>query len=358
MTLRSRAPGRLREGRSDSGGEAPRPLLQDATVHGGRLAAAMSAYPKAQKPWLDLSTGINPEPWAGPRAPLELLSRLPDPARLAELEAAAAAAFGVADPSRVVATAGAEAGLRLLPRVIHTDDIDIVSPTYSGHEAAWRASPGAVYRVEAAKLPLSTADVAVLVNPNNPDGRTVSRGDLAAIIDARTDKRRWTVVDESFVETCPELSVADLILDRLIVLRSFGKFYGLAGLRLGFVVAPPEVAARLRAIQGEWPVSAEAIWMGTKAYGDAAWRLRTQAELERRAADLDALFTTHGLQVVGGTSLFRLVQVADATTTFDALCAAGVLTRPFARREDWLRFGLPPREAFARLGVALRSLVR
>ena len=346
MSLRSRA----ERTQSDA--------FREAATHGGRLVAAMTVYPDAPRPWIDLSTGINPDPWKGPHASMAQLVRLPDPVQIAQLEATAAHAFGVPDPSRVVATAGAEAGLRQLPRLVAADDIDIVSPTYSGHEAAWRAANVRVYEVTPDKLRSSTADAAVLVNPNNPDGLAAPRAELAAIVEARTACRRWTIVDESFVETQPELSIADHASDRLIVLRSFGKFYGLAGVRLGFVIAPPEIARRLRVVQGEWPVSAQAVMMGAKAYADDDWRTRTHAQLIIRASEYDDLLTARGLQVVGGTSLFRLVSVSDAASIFGALCGAGVLVRPFAQREDWLRFGLPRRRDVGRLGIALRRVMR
>lgn len=337
--------------------DAPAPFAA-ATGHGGRLSAAMAAYPNAPRPWIDLSTGINPEPWRGLRASVAELSRLPDPAGLAELEAAAARAFGVADPARVVATAGAEAGLRLLPMLMRATDVDIVSPTYAGHEAAWRAHGARVQAITRGGLSTSTADAAVVVNPNNPDGATIARDDLAAAVEGRSAKGRWTIVDESFVEVAPELSVADVTAERLVVLRSFGKFYGLAGLRLGFVIAAPAVAARLRTLQGEWPVSAEAIAMGTEAYADAGWRATTQADLARRAGELDELLASSGLTVRGGTSLFRLVEARDAAAVFQALCEAGILTRPFADQTDLLRVGLPRLEDVSRLVFALLRLPR
>jgi len=317
----------------------------------------MAAYPFAPEPWLDLSTGINPAPWNGPRASLEMLARLPDPARIAELEATAARAFGVADPARIVATAGAEAGLRWLPRALAAETVDIVSPTYSSHEAAWAANDAHVSCIDAASLQAATAAALLLVNPNNPDGRTVSRNEMAALVRSRASRGLWTIVDESFVETAPEFSVADLASDGLVVLRSFGKFYGLPGVRLGFVVAPPEIADRIRALQGEWPVGAEAITMGVGAYGDVSWRTRTEGELRQHAAALDGLLEQRGLHVVGGASLFRLVSTPAAAAIFERLCRAGILTRPFAERPDWLRFGLPRREDFARLDLALRDAV-
>jgi cobalamin biosynthetic protein CobC len=315
-------------------------LVPGAERHGGRLSEAAAAFPHAPASWLDLSTGINPSPWNGPRAGDEALRRLPDPADLAGLEAAAARAFGVADPSRVVAVAGAEAGLRLLPWLLDVDTVEIAKATYGGHAEAWTS---------AGVMIASGGEALVVVNPNNPDGRAAPRQDLLAHLRAG----RTLVVDESFGEVAPELSVADIAHERLVVLRSFGKFYGLPGVRLGFVIAAPSLAARLRARLGDWPVGADAIAMGRAAYADDAWREATLARLDRDAARLDALLHAKGFDIIGGTSLFRLASAPDAAARFVRLCEAGILARPFDYAPRWLRFGIPAKADFERLEAAL-----
>ena len=321
-----------------------------ARRHGGRLAEIAAAFPDAPRPWLDLSTGVNPAPWRGTRASAAALGRLPDPADLAALEAAAAAAFGV-EPSWVAATPGAEAALRLLPALLGAASVDIAGPTYGSHEEAARTAGAVVRLVARDDLARSAADLLVVVNPNNPDG---AQADPASLVDLARG-RRWVVVDESFVETTPTLSVAPAMSERLIVLRSFGKFFGLPGVRLGFVVAAPEVVGKVRARFGDWPVGADAITLGTAAYRDFGWRLRTQARLAAAARRLDRVLIRAGFEIVGGTSLFRLAAAPDAAARFGRLCAAGVLTRPFAHAPDQLRFGLPPTRQWRRLELALEA---
>ena len=327
---------------------APVPIAH-ADRHGGRLRDAQAGYPNAPTPWLDLSTGISPWAWNGPRASRAALRRLPDPANLRDLEEAAARACGV-DPARVVATAGAEAAINLLAMTLALPDIDIVGPTYSGHAQAWSAA-GAVVRMtpdiqgQAAGL--------VVVNPNNPDGRAWPRADLLRMASDRSAQWSWIIVDEAFVETAPALSVADAQIDNLVVLRSFGKFYGLAGVRLGFIIASRPLAARLRTRLGDWPVHADAIALGTGAYADSAWVDRQRARLDRAAARLDRLLTRSGFDVIGGTSLFRLTASPDASRRFERLCAMGVLTRPLSHEPHWLRFGLPGPRDWRRLEAAL-----
>jgi len=323
--------------------------------HGGRLREAMAAYPDAPRPWLDLSTGINPEPWAGQRAPADALRRLPDPAALAELEAAAARAFGVEDKARVVAVPGAEAALRLLPGLLGGARVALVTPIYGGHAEAWAArAPIAVSTLSDPGA--RDADVLVLVNPNNPDGRRISRADLAVLAEERSAAGRWTVVDESFVEVAPELSVASLAIERLIVLRSFGKFYGLPGARLGFVIGGKAFARHLRVLLGDWPLGADALALGLGAYADDIWRATARAWLAAQAVDVDAVLTEVGLKTVGGCDLFRWVEVADAHAVFQRLCEQGVLTRPFVDRKDRLRIGLPSRNDFNRFRQVIQAV--
>jgi cobalamin biosynthetic protein CobC len=327
-------------------------FLTTATRHGGGLMKAAAAYPDAPRAWLDLSTGINPEPWRGPRAADADLNRLPDPGALVALETAAAAAFGAA-PERTAAVAGAEAAIRLLPLLLGVRSV--VGPTYGGHAEAWRAAGVATRLIAPDQAAASQAGVLVIVNPNNPDGRLTRRADLIAMARARSAEGRWLVVDESFIECAPGDSVSDVAEPGLIVLRSFGKFYGLAGVRLGFMLAATDVISRLRALLGDWPVGADALAMGRGAYADTAWRARTVAGLAERADRLDQLLERAGFEVVGGTSLFRMTRTPHAGRWFPHLCRAGILTRPFEHTPDALRFGVPTERDLPRLVRALET---
>lgn len=321
------------------------PALEVFLRHGGRLAAARAAFPDAPAPWLDLSTGINPRPYPAPRAGAAAMRRLPDPEEVSELEAIAAGAFGVSR-DRVVAIPGAEAGLRLLPRLLGARSAAIIAPTYGGHAEAWRLA-GARVRCATWDEARHGADEAiVVVNPNNPDGAQREIAEVGG---------RWLIVDESFVETAPHLSVTRSEGRTTIVLRSFGKFYGLPGVRLGFVVAEPGLAARVSAAFGDWPVSAEAIAAGRAAYADLAWQTGARARLSADAERLDGLLRKAGFDIVGGTSLFRLAAAPDAERRFMMLAGLGVLVRPFSDHPTWLRFGLPKPKDWPRLAAALES---
>jgi cobalamin biosynthetic protein CobC len=330
--------------------------------HGGRLGVARSLFPHVAAPWIDLSTGINPSAYPAPRASLRERNRLPEATELARLEALAAEAFGVDDPARVVATAGSECALRLLPQIVNLRTAMIVGPTYASHADAW-SQAGALTQTITRDEMHAHADRAVcltIVNPNNPDGHVVPRSQLAGLHDSLERTGGMLIVDEAFADVAPQVSVAPeagtAAAPRLIVLRSFGKFFGLAGLRLGFVVAAQPIAAALRGLVGEWPVSSDALVAGLAAYADTPWAERERKLLQASAHRLDRLLARSGFQLAGGTSLFRLVRAVDARERFAQLLAAGILARPFDFDVSLLRFGLPRgRDQWRRLSVALST---
>lgn len=337
---------------------APEPLAQ----HGGRLRAASALWPDAPRPWIDLSTGINPNPYPAPRASARARARLPDPQESRTLEAVAARAFGVDDPDRVVSAAGSEAALRLLPYVLPSaTQAIVVWPTYSSHADSWQRLGVPVSRVDSIdRASPAAGSVVTLVNPNNPDGSVTECEQLLAAHDRIAAHDGFLVVDEAFADVDPPCSVAEVAgterYARLVVLRSFGKFYGLAGVRLGFAIAAPALAARLRACLGDWPVCADAIAAGLAAYADRAWAERTRVRLLSAARRLDALLTLCGFSVVGGTTLFRLARSELAPARFEQLLRAGILARPFNHDTTLLRFGLPHgTAAWRRLRDALRK---
>jgi cobalamin biosynthesis protein CobC len=322
--------------------------------HGGDLAAARRRFPDAPEPLIDLSTGINPHPYPLPPLPPDLFTRLPEPEALARLAATAARAYGAA-VEEVVSAPGTQSLLAPVFSAVAPGRAAILGPTYAEHA---RVAALVGHRVEDARefAALEAADLAVVVNPNNPDGRLTSPDALLALAEEKRRRGGLLVVDEAFVEVGPPgLSVAPEVgRGGLVVLRSFGKFYGLAGLRLGFARAAPPLAARLRATLGPWPVSGPALAAGEAALADAAWAEGMREALARDAARLDRLLTDGGLEVIGGTSLFRLGRSSTAGALADHLGRAGIVVRRFAEAATSLRFGLPADEAaWQRLTAAL-----
>lgn len=322
--------------------------------HGGRLGAARRQFPGAPEPFLDLSTGINPIPWPVPPLPPEAFTRLPEPEAEAALRAVAAAAYGAADPAMVAAAPGTQLLIQLLPRLFPQPALRVLSPTYAEHAACWRAAGTAVAEVGSFAA-LDGPGAALLCNPNNPDGRRHPLEELRALANRMAARGGLLVVDEAFAELEPDTPGAAALLPHpaLILLRSFGKSHGLAGVRLGFALAAPERAAAIRAALGPWAVSGPALAIGRAALADTAWREAAAARLAADSARLDALLAGAGLRVRGGTRLFRLAE-GDAAAWHARLGRAGILVRRFSGQPRWLRFGLPgDAAAWARLAAAL-----
>lgn len=225
-------------------------------------------------------------------------------------------------------------------------------PSYGTHGEMIAGSRAA----SPADLDRERAGTVILANPNNPDGTMIPPATLLDWLNAPRDAASWLVVDEAFADVLPAISVAGHVHDtrRLIVFRSFGKFFGLAGLRLGFVLGPREVIAQYRRRLGSWPLSAAALAIGAAAYRDAEWITATRTGLADQAAALHALLARHGLRVTGDCPLFRLIEVDDAAALFERLGRASILTRPFDYNPRWLRLGLPAsEEGLHRLDKAL-----
>lgn len=206
---------------------------------------------------------------------------------------------------------------------------------------------------------VSARTALIFVNPNNPDGAVIPRDHVLTSHDEMAARAGFLVIDEAFADVDPACSVAAVAgnerYPRLVVLRSFGKFYGLAGVRLGFVIAAPAIIERFRALFGDWPVAADAIAAGLAAYADAPWAERTRARLRTAASRLDAVLERNGFTLIGGTSLFRLARSDAARARFEQLLRAGILVRPFDHDPTSLRFGLPcGAVAWRRLTEALR----
>jgi len=325
--------------------------------HGGSLGRARSLFPHAPQQWIDLSTGINPHSYPLFDLPATALTRLPEPARAHELAAVAARAYGVLSPDQVALAPGTQI---LLPRVISLvkpGRAAILGPTYAEHARTAALSGHSVVEVRELAA-LAEADIAVVVNPNNPDGRVIGGADLLALAGTLRRRGGLLVVDEAFMDVGPQAEslCGDVGQGGIVVLRSFGKFFGLAGVRLGFAIASPDIAARLDAEFGPWSVSGPALEYGIRALDDHDWQAAMRQRLASDAARLDRLLLGHGLTVHAGTSLFRYVLTAGATALFDALGDAGILVRNFADRPHALRFGLPGGEpAWARLETALAA---
>lgn len=268
---------------------------------------------------------------------------------------AARKAYGVPDGADIAAAAGTQALIQLLPYLAAHGPVAIVGPTYGEHAQAWRNAGHPVVAIDDLAACPESAFHAVVVNPNNPDGRVTDRAALTRLAAQLKRRGGWLVVDEAFADVDPAISTVGLCLDwPVVILRSFGKFYGLAGLRLGFAIGEPDIVARISAALGPWPCSGPALLIGAAALGDQPWADRTRGRLEQQARKLDQVLAKAGFAVAGGTALFRLARHPDAPRLHAALARRQIWCRSFDWADDLLRFGLPADAAgLDRLAVAL-----
>ncbi|MBR3371037.1 MAG: threonine-phosphate decarboxylase [Rhodobacteraceae bacterium] len=321
--------------------------------HGGNIDAAIACHGGTD--WIDLSTGINRRPYPVPALPESVWHGLPTRQAQNTLVSVAAQAWG-ADPNLAgLALGGAQAAIQLLPHVLHakTGRACVLAPSYNEHAACLRAAGWNVCDSPCPKE-MAGADLAVLVNPNNPDGRCWPRDTLLAL----AQQVGFLVVDESFADVTPRLSLLPCGsgASNLLILRSFGKFYGLAGLRLGFAFGARPVIARLADMAGPWPVSGGAIAVGGRALADVQWARAMRAQLSKDALRADGLARKAGWTCLGGTDLFRLYHTDSATDARDHLAKYQIWSRIFPYSRHWLRLGLPgPETEWDRLEHALTS---
>jgi cobalamin biosynthesis protein CobC len=333
--------------------------LDHPLMHGGGLAAARRLFTDAPEPFIDLSTGINPYSYPLPQLAPDLFTKLPDPQALATLATIAAQNYDAPSSAHVVPAPGTQILLPLVAALLDPARAAVVAPTYGEHA---RAAALAGHRV-AEVTDLAAAREATLVivtNPNNPDGRLFDQNALIAFAKRLASRGGLLVVDEAFMDASPPgASLAGEVgRNPIVVLRSFGKFFGLAGIRLGFAIAAPPLAARLAAKLGPWAVSGPALAIGAAALADSVWIDNTRHRLIAAADRLKAILSSAGLEIVGGTALFQLARTPAASDLFHLLGRAGILVRNFAEHPSWLRFGLPGDEAaWARLRMAMAASV-
>ena len=305
--------------------------------HGGGLDAAIATYGGRRESWLDLSTGINPVPYPMPSLPHDAWTALPDQAAFDKLYALARNFWNVPDGAAIIGATGASAIIAALPRVIPQGDVCIPGPTYNEHGAAFAQSGWHMRQDPGHAL--------VAVHPNNPDGHLWQMSDF---------ETPYTIIDESFCDVAPDQSLIHLASrPGTVVLKSFGKFWGLAGLRLGFAIGDPRIIAKLTDLLGPWQISGPALAIGAEALADPQWADGTRQRLTDDSARLDHLVIQSGAEVIGGTTLFRLYRVKNAQAAQDQLAKHHIWSRVFPYAEDWLRLGLPAPDRWAQLEAAL-----
>jgi len=299
--------------------------------HGGAIDAAIAQFGGPKSAWVDLSTGINPHSYPLPEFSRSDWSDLPDHGAMQALLNAARAFWQVPETAEIIAAPGASSLISRLPYLCQPTKIQIARATYNEHRAAFENAAWNVIETPAPSR--------VIVHPNNPDGQ-IWRNPTAP------NPPDLLVIDESFCDTCPEQSLIAMTQQPgIVLLKSFGKFWGLAGARLGFAIGAAETASRLSSLLGPWPVSGPVLRLGARALADFDWAKTMRRRLATEAERLDRLMIDHGAELVGGTSLFRLFSVADAAHFHRNLAQNRILCRIFPYSKTWVRIGIPACEA-------------
>lgn len=312
--------------------------FQKGRDHGGGLDAAIMRYGGQRADWIDLSTGINPDPYPVTGLKTQDWTALPDMAAHQSLIRAARKLWAVPDAAAILPAPGASALIARLPLLGSGGRVQITTPTYNEHAAAFAAQGWEICNT-------GPADARVLVHPNNPDGRLWQATDATAPL---------TIIDESFCDITPKASlIAQVQNPGCVILKSFGKFWGLAGLRLGFAIAAPDVIDRLANMLGPWPVSGPALRIGAQALENAEWAAQTRARLAMDSMRLDQVMQSAGAALAGGTDLFRLYKVDAAAQWQDRLARKHIWSRIFPYSTTYIRLGMPPANGWARIEAAL-----
>ena len=327
--------------------------------HGGRILAAVEKYHIAQEDWLDLSTGLNPTAWPVPDIPSELWQALPE--EHDGLQAAACQYYGC---DACLPIAGSQAAIQTLPALRSYSKVGVISPTYAEHEYNWRQAGHDVVplSVDEVEQEINSLDVLVVINPNNPTGNVISAEQLLDWHQTLSSRGGWLIVDEAFMDVTPEKSLTLLgVKPGLIILRSIGKFFGLAGIRCGFVISDNELLQRLSQKLGPWTLTGVTRFVATQALLDKIWQVETRKNIIESSERLNEMLSHVCLIPSGSTVLFQWVEHSKAKELYEAFAEKGVLIRLFNKQGKMtmpsLRFGLPASEKqWQQFSEALTSL--
>ncbi|PLW77672.1 threonine-phosphate decarboxylase CobD [Cohaesibacter celericrescens] len=332
-------------------------------MHGGDLSAAIARFGGSSEDWLDLSSGINHSPYPFDKdAAFEAIASLPSQGDLVACLAAARKAYGVPDEVSIVASPGTQSIIQAMPVLLGTNQSCLIlGPTYSEHQRAMARAGVDVAMVQELPKEFFPGDCLLIVNPNNPDGRQLPAKDLIELAAKLQKQRGLLIVDEAFADVVPELSVVSELgsMPNCVVLRSFGKFFGMSGIRLGFLVGHESHVSKIRDMLGPWAVSTPALRVGTESLNDSKWQQQQRKQMAERAEKLDRVLEKRNLYIAGGTPLFRLVIKEDARELHRKLAELHIWTRVFDYRTDFIRFGIPiDKKSLDRLDASLEKVLQ
>ena len=332
------------------------PIVKPPIAHGGALAATVKKYGGNKADWIDLSTGINPNHPAMPKIGYHIWQALPDADLMENCLISAQNFYGFSQSAALVAAPGVQALIQLLPHLRQGAKAAILGPTYGEYAHVFQTL-GSGSRVINSLDDLRDETIAIIVNPNNPDGRIIDKTTLLKLAETLASKNGLLIIDEAFCDLTPKLSVAGHVgMGGLLVLKSFGKFFGLAGVRLGFAAGHAEDIAILERHLGPWAVSGPALVIGAACYSDAVLRTKISTSIQRNSSAQIQIYNQYGLSVIANTGLFHLLYHPHAAAIHEDLAQQHILARIFSGQPNWLRLGLCKNKAErARLALALST---
>ncbi len=327
--------------------------------HGGALDRAMKVFGGTEDEWLDLSTGINPVAYKMPPLPPSLWARLPDQKLTDDTLRAARLYYGISEGAGGVMGPGTQSLIQLYPTLAHVGVAEVLSPTYEEHASNLARVGWQVEAVQDFSDLNDRTSVTVAVNPNNPDGRRIGIDEIERVATLLAKRGGFLLVDEAFSDTEDGVSAAHLAgMDGLLILKSFGKFFGLAGIRIGFAFGQKSLTDRLAIMLGPWAVAGTAMEIARKAYGDSEGIVQLKARIAESRRSLSEVLEENGLKEIGGTGLFALIDHPEADRIYEGLANRRILTRKFVHSPTWLRFGLAAHEVeYWRLSKALQAIL-
>jgi len=310
--------------------------------HGGHLIEAAKKYNIPIQQWVDLSTGINPNGWPIPPIPAECWQRLPESS-----DGLVEAAKKYYQCESILAVAGSQAAIQTLPLLRKKSKVGVLAPAYAEHAYSWKKAGHEV--IELSETTINTrlheVDVLILINPNNPTAQKFSKSELLDWHQQLSQRNGWLIIDEAFIDSTPQYSLSSYpVHDGLIILRSIGKFFGLAGIRCGFVIANHHIIKQLDELLGPWTISNPSRYIATAALLDLNWQKKNQVELRQQSKRLALLLQNNSFEMSSQTDLFHWVRTENAKYIHHSLAQQGILTRLFHNPLS-LRFGLPKSEA-------------
>lgn len=346
--------------------------------HGGQLEKIKAQYSHVTAPWLDLSTGIAPWSWPVGTVPDHVWQRLPESS--APLCAAAAAFYGCG-PEAMLAVAGSQVAIELVPECLRQLSSDVAAEMapaavaiprwgYGEHGRCWARAGFQLVHYDCASdidalLVSARVQHVVVINPNNPSAQTTPLTQLQRWQQQLRHSGGYLIVDEAFADSGENLNSALTLgrCDNLVVLRSLGKFFGMAGLRLGFVISGEALQHSLQQRLTLWGVSHPAQWLGERMLLDTDWHFMQRQRIRDAGQRLSALLRSTlwpnpALELKEGplfVSVFGSGMVLGKL--FDFLAGQGILVRLFAPQEgiQCLRIGLADDRGLERLGSALTA---